>query len=127
MENLFIIASRKKLRVSSTKGMLSVEDLWDLSSRHLNEIYKSVMKEIKSQEAEEFSLTETSQVDENLLMISQIVEYVYKTLRAERESAKNALERKEKKQRIAELISKKKEAALAEMEIEDLEKMLQEV
>ena len=35
-ENLFEMATRNKMRFSSTKGELSVEDLWDLSDKDLD-------------------------------------------------------------------------------------------
>ena len=41
-ENLFEMATRSKLRFPSTKGELSVEDLWDLSDKDLDVVYKNL-------------------------------------------------------------------------------------
>ena len=39
MEQLFITASREKLRFASSKGLLTTEDLWSLSLTSLDAIY----------------------------------------------------------------------------------------
>ena len=47
-------ASRLKLRFSTNKGELSVEDLWDLSLESLDTIAKAVNKKLKDESEESF-------------------------------------------------------------------------
>ena len=70
-ENLFEMATRNKLRFSSTKGELSVEDLWDLSEKDLDVVYKNLKEqEIKSSEE---SLLDDVNVDPKLTAAIGIV------------------------------------------------------
>lgn len=43
VENIFEFATRNKVRFSF-KGLISVEDLWDLSLTNLDSIYKELNK-----------------------------------------------------------------------------------
>lgn len=51
---LFEYASRNKLRFNMSKGVLSTEDLWDLSLESLNTLAKSLNKQLKEQSDEDF-------------------------------------------------------------------------
>ena len=44
LTNLFEKASKMKLRFSTTKGVLSTEDLWDLSLESLDRIAKNLKR-----------------------------------------------------------------------------------
>lgn len=46
---MYKIASRKKLRIQTNRGMLSVEQLWDLSKEDIGELAKSIRKRINDQ------------------------------------------------------------------------------
>lgn len=58
-KNMFEIATRTKMRFPF-KGMISVEDLWDLSVQNLDKVFKTLNSQRK--EAQEESL-----LHENLL------------------------------------------------------------
>ena len=49
--NIFEMATRNKFRFPY-KGLISVEDLWDLSHVQLDSIYKNLNKEIKQTQEE---------------------------------------------------------------------------
>ena len=64
--NLFEVASREKFRFPF-KGMVSVEDLWDLSVTNLDQVFKALNSELK-QAKEESLLDVRSKQDTELDM-----------------------------------------------------------
>ena len=125
MEKMFENAVRMKMRFPF-KGMISVEDLWDLGLRDLDSVFKALNKQVK-QSQEESLLAAKTKEDEILTTQIDIVKYIVSVKMAELESAKQAKEQKEKKQKIMELIAAKKEEALGNKSIEELEAMLCEL
>ena len=123
-------ASRLKLRFETAKGALGVEDLWDLSLRgngtSLNSLAKNLNRKIKDEGEEDF-VTPSTRANTILELQFDLVKYVIEVRLAEKEAAEALAERKEKKQKILEIISRKKDAALEQAPVEDLEKMLAEL
>lgn len=122
IEKMFETAIRTKMRFPY-KGMISVEDLWDLPIRDLDSVFKALNKQVK-QSQEESLLSVKSKEDETLEMQISIVKYIVSVKVFEAEAAKQAKEQREKKQKIMELIAAKKEEALGNKSIEELEAML---
>ena len=122
IEKMFETAIRTKMRFPY-KGMISVEDLWDLPLRELDSVFKTLNKQVK-QSQEESLLSVKSKEDETLETQISIVRYIVSVKIFEAEAAKQAKEQREKKQKIMELIAAKKEAALGNKSIEELEAML---
>jgi hypoxanthine phosphoribosyltransferase len=125
MEKLFEVAVRSKFRFPF-KGMVSVEDLWDMSVRDLDFVFKSLNSELK-QVKEESLLEVKTQQDQELDMKIEIVKYVVKVKLEEKAAETKAKENKEKKQKILELLAEKQDASLRNMSAEDLQKMLEEL
>lgn len=123
-EEMFIIATRKKMRFPY-KGMISVEDLWDLPVTELDKIYKSLNKKAKS--AQEDSLLETTTEDEYLKIQIEIVRYIVSVKLDERKAAETAQERKEMEQRILAIKAQRANEKLENLSDEDLDKMLEEL
>lgn len=122
---LFIWATRNKARFPF-KGMIGVEDLWDLSLTNLDNIFKN----LKSQErkaSEESLLNVRSKEDQELTKKIEIIKYIVSVKLADMESARKAAENKEKKQKIMALMAKKDDEAMENMSKEELEKMLAEL
>jgi CHASE3 domain sensor protein len=124
-KNLFEIATRQKFRFQF-KGLISVEDLWDLSVKELDSIFKTLNLEFKKVNEESLLDTKTKK-DEELEDKIEIVKYVVKTKLEEADLRKKVQEKKEKKQKILELISSKQDADLQNKSIDDLQKMLNEL
>ena len=118
MENKFEIAIRNKYRFPY-KGMITVEDLWDLSVTQLDGIFKTLNAQIK-QEKEESLLTTKSASEAELDNKIAIIRYVVATKQAEAEKARKAKETKAETQKILEIIGRKQDAALENMSIEEL-------
>lgn len=122
---LFEKAVRNKYRFNY-RGVLTVEDLWDLNVEALDQIFKSLTKTAK--EASEESLLSTpSKEDEELNNKIEIVKYIVKTKLEEKAKAKEAYENKAKKQRLLEIIKRKEDAQLENMSIEELKRAMEEM
>lgn len=121
MENLFIKATRQGYRWEY-KGLRNVEDLWKLSGVQLDEIYKVLRKEIR-ESAEESLLAKKNAKISMIEDMAEIVKYILTVKVNEAEMATKAVANKQQKAMIDDIIAQKKNVALANMSIEELEKM----
>jgi hypothetical protein len=124
---MFEKAARLKLRFDTGVGLVTAEDLWDLpltSIRQVNldDLARVLHRQIKDAETESF-VTKTSSAGEKLQLRFDIVKRVIDVKLAEREEAATRAANQEKKQRLLELIAKKKDGQLADMPVEELEAM----
>lgn len=121
-KNIFEVAAREKYRFPFN-GSISVEDLYDLTVRQLDSIYKTLNAEVKK--ADEDSLLEVkTPIAEELNNKINIIKYVVSYKLAEVEKAQKAEEIAQKKQRIMELISDKQDEELKSKSTEELEELL---
>ena len=125
VENIFEYACRNKVRFPF-KGMISVEDLWDLSLTNLDSIYKTLNKKIKQSEDESLLSTKAS-IDTELEVQIAIVKHVVSVKLSEKEAAEKASAKKVQKQKIMSIIATKENEALQNSSIDDLKKMLDEL
>ena len=123
--NIFEYAVRNKLRFPF-KGMISVEDLWDLSLSNLDSIYKILNKQIKQSE-EESLLTTKTDVDTELEVQIAIVKHIVSVKLEEKEAMEKAAAKKAQKQKIMSIIATKEDEALRNSSVDDLRKMLDEL
>lgn len=122
---IFEEASRRKFRYPY-KGMITTEDLWDLSANQLDVVYKALNKDVLV--AQESSLmANISDVDAELLMKIDIVKHIFYIKESEAEARKNAAANAVKKQRILDILARKQENALENMSEDDLMKMLDDL
>jgi len=125
VENIFEYATRNKVRFSF-RGLISVEDLWDLSLGNLDSIYKELNKQSKQSE-EESLLNIKTQEDELLNVQIEIVKHIVSVKLAEKEAREKASAKKAQKQKIMSIIAAKQDEALQNSSIDDLKKMLDEL
>lgn len=123
--NIFEIATKEKYRFPY-KGMISIEELWDLNANQLDGIYKTLNAEKKTTE-EDSLIGQRSKAEQEFLTKIEIVKYIFAAKQAEIEARKQKAVNDEKKRRIMELIVSKEDAALGEKSIDDLKKMLTEL
>ena len=122
---LFETATRNKMRFPF-RGMISVEDLWDLPLTNLDSVFKTLNAEAKKSEEE--SLLETkSKENEELSNKIEIVKYIVNIKLEEKKTRENARKNAEMKQRLLEIKAKRQDAALENLSDEDLDKMLAEL
>lgn len=125
MEKMFEYATRNKVRFPF-KGLISVEDLWDLSLTNLDSIYKTLNKQVKQSEEESLLNTKTT-VDKELDVQIAIVKHIVAVKLAEQEAREKASAKKAQKQKIMAIIASKQDEALQNSSVEDLQKMLDEL
>jgi len=129
--DLYKKATRKKLRFPSIRGMLSVEDLWDLpliapGDFSLDGVAKAINRQLKTSEEESF--VEPKKEEENLLeiqldLVKDIIQYkIDMATAAEKREATKA-----KKAKILAALERKEDADLEEQDAESLKKMLDEL
>lgn len=122
MSDLFKVASKKKYRFIY-KGVVTVEDLWDLSVEELDKIYKSLKSKQKA-EAEESLLTTTSKEDKELNNKIEIVKIIVADKLEAKERATKSAEKRAKNQRILEIMADKADAELKAKSLDELRAML---
>ena len=120
--NLFELATRKKFRFPF-KGMISVEDLWDLSVQNLDTVFKALNAESK-QAKEESLLAVKSDEDTILDAKIEIVKHIVSVKQNEAVQRQNAAAMREQKRKLQELIANKQDAELQGKSIEELQAML---
>lgn len=125
MNNIFEFAARNKLRFPY-KGLITVEDLFDLSLTNLDSIYKILNKQVKQSEEESLLSTKAS-VDTELEVQIAIVKHIVSVKLSEKEAAEKASAKKAQKQKIMSIIATKENEALQNSSIDDLKKMLDEL
>jgi hypothetical protein len=118
-------ANQLKLRFQTNIGIVSTEQLWDLTQPQLGNAIKAVKKVLKKNDDDELSFLEDSKVVdvENQLRFD-ILKDVYLSKKQEADDLRNAAEVKAHNQKILALIAEKKDDSLKGMSVEELEKQL---
>ena len=123
--NIFEYAVRNKVRFPF-KGLISAEDLWDLTVTNLDSIYKTLNKQIKQSE-EESLLSAKTDVDTELEVQVAIIKHIVSVKLAEQVAREKAAAKKAQKQKIMSIIAAKEDEALQNSSVDDLRKMLDEL
>lgn len=120
---MFDKATRIKLRFSTDRGTLSVEDVWDLNLTQLNTLAKSLNRKNKEAAEEDF-LSTKSEVDTLDKLRFDIVIYILETKKAENVARDEAKNKKAKREEIMTIIQQKQVEAQKGKSIEELMKEL---
>ena len=119
---LFELATRKKLRFASPKGLLTTEDLWDLpmtGNTSLDTVSKLANRDVKAS-AEESFVVEASAVNGEANLKLDILKYIISVRKAEIADRQAAKEKIERKRKLLDLLAEKdneKDAAMSREEI----------
>jgi len=124
-EKLFESAVRMKFRFPF-KGSISVEDLFDLSVKDLDSIFKILNSQLK-QIKEESLLSAKTKEDKELDAKIEIVKYIFSVKVEEENSRLKAKEQREQKQKILEILSVKQDEGLKNKSVDELKQMLDEL
>ena len=124
-QNIFELASRMKIRFAY-RGMITVEDLWDLSVQELDRIFQKLNKALKESK-EESLLSPQAKEDSELNVQVAIVRHIVEVKLAEAAIALAAVERKANKEKILSILADKQDDSLRNMSSEDLTKMLEDL
>jgi len=121
---MFEKASRLKLRYDY-RGTCDTEDLWDLEVVELDSIFKNLNAELRIQKEESLLEVQSKQVEILELKIA-IIKYIVKVKLEEKEAAKLAVFKKERKQKLLSILADKQDESLKEMSIEEITKLIEE-
>ncbi len=113
------------LRVQTTKGLLSVDQLWTLKLKDLSDSLKALKKNsTKTSDSELDFLEETTKVDVISELAFEIMKDVYLTKREEATRIKEDAEVKAYNQKIIEIIARKQDQDLENKSLEELQALL---
>lgn len=127
--SIFEKASRLKLRFESPKGMLSVEDLWDLplsgtnGKANLDDIARGLFAKLKGNDNVSF-VNKAQKSDDATQLAFDVVKHVIDTRLVETDAAEAARLNKERKQRILAIIEHKENEKLGAASIDELRAMV---
>lgn len=124
-KNLFEIATRNRYRFNY-KGVMTVEDLWSLRVEDLDAIFKMLNRQKKTADEDSLLATKSAE-DQDLANKIDIVRYIVSVKLAEAAERVSAAEKKAQRDKIMEIVAKKKDKALEDMGIDDLMKKLEEL
>lgn len=117
---------KDRTRFTTSKGNLSLEQLWDLSINELDTLAVSLQEAYdKSNNKKSFIQKKTTK-DKNLKLQLDVVLDILLTKQEESEAAQKKAERKANNQKIMALIADKQDEALAKKSIKELTEMLEE-
>ena len=119
---MFKQASKMKLRFATSKGNLSVEDLWDLSLPVLDKLAVSYDEELAKSPRKSFITNDTPSNTELELKFNIVKEII--TEKADRETAKN---KAAEKARLTELLAKKQSEKLESLSEDEIKRRLAEL
>lgn len=124
--SIFEKATRKKLRFATSKGLITTEDLWDLSLESLDNVAKRLNKEVK-ESAEESFIKKRSVASTNLQLSFDVVKHIIDVKLKEKEEKLLAVEKAQRKQLLTDLIQKKELSSLEEKTLDELKKELESI
>jgi len=127
-QNLIELAVRKKLRFESTKGHLTVEQLFDLpftskSGCDLQTVATTCNEEVKACGEVDFVGT-AKPVTKTAQLKLDVVKYVISTKKAEATAAQTEAQKAAEKQRLMGLLSRKKDEELEGKSAEEIQAMI---
>jgi hypothetical protein len=125
-EKLFEKATRNKLRFPTSKGMITVEDLWDLSLTSLDTMARAINKRLKDESDESFINKKVSSNAELELSL-EILKYIISVKLKEQDDRKLKAERMEELKMLQDLLTNKKSEELKSLSKEDIEKRINEL
>jgi hypothetical protein len=132
MENLFVYATRQKLRFTSSRGELTVEQLWDVPLRstdgfNLNAVARAASDATKAANEENFVETKRTATNVRIEAAFEIVKHVIDTKLAEEAIAKKRVENKAKREKILQVLAEKQDGRLSELSERELKKQIAEL
>lgn len=118
--NIFELATKQKLRFSTTRGNVGVEDLWDLTLEQLDDTARLINKKVKETSEESF-INKRSTGDKAMQLRLDVVVSIINTKLEEESRRKNAAERKVKREAILKLMADKQDDALKRKSLASLQ------
>jgi hypothetical protein len=121
--NIFAEASKLKLLFNTSKGKVSLQDLWDLPMNKLRNMANELNRGLTKPE-DLFAVTTTDESSDKLRLA--VIMEIIDVRQSEAATKLNEKEREQKRKLIKSLIEQKKLEATSQMSVADLEKLLAE-
>lgn len=123
MSEIFKKAAKQKLRFATRKGLISAEDLYDLSLQDLDKLAITVNKELKETEQESF-ISNRKTSNPSLSLQLEILKEVIKDKLEAAEAAKVRADKRAQLARLKDLAASKEDESLAAKSREEILKMI---
>lgn len=121
MENIFAQATQLKLRFYHN-GVITVEDLWDLSDNELHTIYVEIYQSLSSSEV---GLLKSITKEERLNQLRlDIIKYIFDMKQLEEKARLEQANNSVKKQQILGIIAQRQNEEYQDMSLDDLKEMV---
>ncbi len=121
-ENIFEKATRLNVRFEY-KGLIGLEDLWDLSLEALDSIYTKLMASAKRSNEE--GLLKTRKAEDKLTDLKiEIVKHVFEVKQEEDSNRKLLAKKRQQKDFLKGVLEQKQNQAVLDMPIEKIQEML---
>lgn len=121
--NLFEKASRGQYRYQY-RGVITTEDLWNLTVQQLDSIFKALNKELKQVTEESLLQTKTA-ADEIVEDKIEIIKHIVSIKVAEADAKIQEKAKREQRAKILEAIESKQDEALQGKSVDELKTMLE--
>lgn len=121
--SIFKQASQQKLRIQTSRGPLTIEQLWDLPVEELDALAVSLEETYKNSKGKSF-LTKVSVKDKTVKLKFDLVLDILNTKVEEQAALTEARENRKHNEDIMDLIAKKERGELEGKSVEELRKLL---
>jgi uncharacterized small protein (DUF1192 family) len=127
--NIFEYATRNNLRFASSRGLLTVEQLWDVPLRssgdfNLNAIAKAANKAWKDLIEESFVETAKTPEHTHRETALEIVKYIIETKIGEEAAAQKRAEDKIEKEKLLKILAEKQDGKLSDLSVAELKRRI---
>ena len=126
MSELFVIASKAKFRFSTTRGNVSVEDLWDIpltgQDFSLNKVAQDLSKQLKALGEEDFVSIKVAK-DKTLEQKLDLVKYVIAARLKEAKAHSDAVAKKEIRNKARQILADREDEKFTELSDKELKKL----
>lgn len=133
MTDLYKYAAKNGLRFPSTKGLLTVEQLFQMPLKSqtgfdLDSVARSLSASLKALGEESFVDTSATDPQKRLLTTSlDIVKDVIATKQAENKAALDKAEKSSKRRKLQDILAAKEEEKMGQASIDEIRKQLEEL
>ena len=127
--NIFELATKNKLRFASSRGLLTVELLWDVPLRsgddfNLNAVAKVANKAWKDLDDESFVKTAKTPEHARRETALQVVKYIIEAKLAEDAAAKKRAENKIEMAKLLQILAEKQDGKLSALSEKELQRRI---
>ena len=128
MAEVFEQAANVKLRFESSKGLLSTEEVWDLSLASLDMMARAVNKRLREAEEESFiPIAHQPRVVSHDMLRLEILKHIITTKAEQRDAARKKAEDRAKLARLKEVLAVKEDDAFKALSQDEILKQITEL